>query len=454
MDFSHTDEFLVVEGGAKLNGEVQTSGAKNSILKQMAAALLLGNGTSTIKNVPNLTDIDNMAEIIRFLGGTVERSEGEIFIDARDLSTNYVPFELASKLRASFVVLGALVGRFGDAKVSLPGGCKIGARRLDLHLKGLKALGAEISEDQGYVIAETEKLIGTKIYLDIPSNGATENIMIAACLAEGETVIENAAKDPEIVDLACFLNQMGFEITGAGTSNIYIRGKKQSELKSVEHVTIPDRVEAATYMIASLITQGDVIVRGLVEEDLHSILSKFEEIGASIKIFESAKQTSEFFKLSDIQLSITEDRLKPTDITTVWYPGFPTDVQPQMTALLCLSDGVSTITETIYESRFQHAEELKRMGADITVNGKMALIKGVERLSGANLTGTDLRNTAALVIAALAADGTSQVRGLEYLDRGYEDLEAKFNSLGAKITRSRAGEILNSTMSSEELSRS
>lgn len=427
-------EYLLVEGGKPLKGQVQISGAKNSALKQIAATLLLENGTSIIRNIPALTDIDYMLEIIRLLGGETSFENGVVTINNRDLSSSYVPFSLASKLRASFVFLGALVGRFKEARIALPGGCNIGTRKVDLHLKGLRALGAKISEDQGYVIAKADRLIGTKIYLDLPSNGATENIMIAACMAEGETVIENAAQDPEIVDLANFLNKMGCEIHGAGTSNIHIIGKKSSDLHSVDHETIPDRIEAATYMIAGIITKGKVTVKSVIEEDLQSLLSKLEDTGVSIKI----KDTGRFLDaraVVDITAELKAPRGKATDITTVWYPGFSTDIQPIFMSWLNVCEGTSVVSENIYESRFQHVEEFRRMGAEIETNGKAAIVKGVKKLTGATVTGKDLRSTAALVVSALAAKGSSEVRGLIHLDRGYENLEAKFVSLGARIRR-------------------
>lgn len=430
-----SEDFLIVEGGTKLNGAVSISGAKNSALKMMAAAILLPNGKTTLRNVPDLTDIDSMIDIIHFLGGSVDKDGSTLVIDCTEISSDFVPEELSRKFRASFIVLGALVGRCGKAKVALPGGCTIGARKLDLHYKGLKALGVEITEDQGYVIANSESLTSNRIYLDIPSNGATENILLAAVLADGETVIENAACDPEIVDLANFLNAMGCKITGAGSSTIHIQGVELDALHELDHSTIPDRVEAATYLIAGLITEGKVTIQGVIEEDLHSLLSKFEEMGANIVIEPSEVRIKHLNNLVDITIDADGKKLKGIDITTMWYPGFPTDVQAQFCSLLAVSNGTSTITETIYESRFQYVDELQRMGANISVNGRVAIIKGVKSLTGAKARGKDLRSTAALVLAALAAKGTSQISGLEYLDRGYEHTEAKFEQLGATIKR-------------------
>ncbi len=437
MDKASSEDFLTVTGNKALNGDVLISGAKNSALKKMAAALVLGKGKVTLRNVPDLTDIDNMSEIIRFLGGTVEKNGSTVIIDSTDLSSEFVPYELASKFRASFIVLGALVARFKKAKVSLPGGCNIGARKLDLHYKGLKALGTTIKEDQGYVFAEADKLIGNRIYLDIPSNGATENILLASVLAEGETVVENAACDPEIVDLAEFLNAMGCDIRGAGTSTIHIHGKKIEELHDAEHSTIPDRIEAATYLLAGMVTKGKVTIKGVIEEDLHALLSKIEEVGAEVIIKPSTCELYGIDNLVDITVDASKNELKGVDVTTIWYPGFPTDVQAQITSLLAVCTGTSTVTETIYEARFQYVEELQRMGANITVNGKVAIIKGVEEMTGAKVKGKDLRSTAALVVAAFAAKGTSQIFGLEFLDRGYEHLVEKFLKIGADIKRSK-----------------
>ncbi len=434
-----TSEYLVIEGGRKLTGEVVISGAKNSALKQIAASLMLSNGEVVLHKVPKLADIDCMLEIIDLLGGSskvTEEEDGELTleINARDLSSDFVPFSLAGKLRASFICLGALVGRFKHAKIAYPGGCNIGSRKVDLHLKGLKALGCKITEDQGYITAKADRLIGTKIYLDVPSNGATENIMLAAAMAEGETTIENAARDPEIIDLAIFLNKMGCDIRGAGSGNIQIIGKTQNDLHSFEHTTIPDRIEAATYLIAGLITKGKVTVKSVLEEDLQSLLSKFEEIGAAVSIHGTG-QMQDDHELVDITVDSKGKRLNACDVTTVWYPGFSTDIQPVFASLLAVCEGTSIVTENIYDSRFSHIEDLNRMGAAIDVNGRTAVFKGVKQLSGSNLEGKDLRAAAALIVAALAAKGKSEVKGLVHLDRGYEHLEAKFTSLGAKIKR-------------------
>ncbi len=434
-----TGEYLVIEGGKKLIGEVVISGAKNSALKQIAAALILARGTVILHKVPKLADIDCMLEIIQILGGNYQilnQDDGSMSIElnCEELSSDFVPFSLAGKLRASFVCLGALVARFKHAKIAYPGGCNIGSRKVDLHLKGLKALGCKITEDQGYISAKADRLIGTKIYLDVPSNGATENIMLAAALAEGETIIENAARDPEIIDLAHFMNKMGCDIRGAGSGNIQIIGKSLNDLHSMQHTTIPDRIEAATYMIAGLITKGKVKVKSVLEEDLQSLLSKFEEIGAGLSIHGSGVM-QDGHELVDITVDSRSRRLKAADVTTVWYPGFSTDIQPLFSALLATCEGTSIVTENIYDSRFSYTEDLNRMGASVDVNSRTAVIKGVKQLTGSNLEGKDLRAAAALVLAALAAKGKSEVRGLIHLDRGYEHLVSKFSQLGAKIKR-------------------
>ena len=434
MSENLTEKYLQIEGGTPLKGDVAISGAKNSALKIVAAALMLKNGKSKISNVPNLSDMRVMAEIVENLGGEIKLEDGNIEMDCSDLSSSYVPLTLASKLRASIVCLGSLLARFKEVKIAMPGGCNIGARKIDLHLKGLKALGAKITEEQGFIHAKADKLIGTKIYLDIPSNGATENIMLAATMAEGETIIENAAQDPEIVDLANFLNKMGCDIRGAGTSNIHVFGKTIEDLHSVDHFCIPDRIEAATYLIAGAMTGGEVTVLNVIEEDLQSLLSKLEDAGLPIQIFPTGSEI-DGREVVNIKVSKEGERLRATDITTVWYPGFSTDIQPIFSAMLSIAEGPSIVKENIYDSRFQHTDELKKMGASIEISGKVAVFKGVEELKAAAVEGKDLRSSAALVVSALAAEGVSQVRGLKHLDRGYEKLEEKFIALGANIKR-------------------
>jgi UDP-N-acetylglucosamine 1-carboxyvinyltransferase len=423
-------EKLKIKGSNALHGEVLVSGAKNAVLKQMAAALILPKGKVRLSNVPELSDVYAMIDILALLGAEISFKDKVLEIDSTNLSSDMVPIELARKLRASFVCLGALVARFKNAQVALPGGCDLGARKVDLHLKGLKALGVKITEEHGYVFASADKLVGTKIYLDLPSNGATENIMIAAVMAEGDTIIENAARDPEIVDLAKFLNSLGCKIAGAGTSNIHIQGVAPDELHGSDFRCLPDRIEAATYLIAGAMTKGRVRANSVVEEDLQALLSKLEDIGVDITIFKS-----EIEGLVDIEVSAENRILKATDVKTMWYPGFSTDIQPIFSVLLALCDGTSTVVENIYNSRFQHIEELQKMGSRADVNGEVAVITGVDKLKATQVEGRDLRATAALVVAALAAEGTSEVRGLIHLDRGYEELEDKLRSLGATIER-------------------
>lgn len=420
-------EKILIRGNKPLRGRIRVSGAKNAVLKQMAACLLVP-AKVVIKEAPPLQDVFRMIDILEFLGAKCEFNVKEeiLSIDCENLQSSYAPFDLVSKLRASFVILGPLLARMGMAKVSLPGGCQIGTRRLDLHEKGLKALGAQLEISHGYVEAEIPggTLVGKEIYLDIPSNGATENLMMAAVLAEGKTVIENAAKDPEIEDLAHFLNACGAKIEGAGSHRIEITGVKLEELHAAEYTTLPDRIEAGTFMIAGLATKGSLIIDNVVPKHLTSLLSKLEESGANIQLHGE----------NIIEVSASGP-LKATEISTVWYPGFPTDLQPQMMTLLAISQGTSIVKENIYEDRFSHVEELVRMGADIQVNHNVAVMKGVDKLTGAQVTGGDLRATAGLIIAGLVADGITEVRGLTHLDRGYSDFAGKLASIGAEINR-------------------
>ncbi|MDJ0624762.1 MAG: UDP-N-acetylglucosamine 1-carboxyvinyltransferase [Candidatus Caenarcaniphilales bacterium] len=420
-------EKILVNGGNPLIGTVRISGAKNAVLKQIAACILVP-AKVTIKEVPPLLDVFSMIELIEYLGGECEyKLESEVLsVDCTNINSSYAPYELVSRLRASFVVLGPLLGRMGHVKVSLPGGCQIGTRRVDLHEKGLKSLGAKLETSHGYVEATCPSggLTGKEIYLDIPSNGATENLMMASVLAKGVTVIENAAKDPEIVDLANFLIACGAKIKGAGSQRIEIEGVKLQDLHAAEHETIPDRIEAGTFVIAALATKGNVLIENVAPSHLTSLLSKLEEMGAQI---DSPKEKCLKVKYTN--------RLKAAELSTIWYPGFPTDLQPQMMALLSISEGTSIIKENIYEDRFSHIEDLTRMGADIQVTHNVAVMKGIEQLSGANVIGSDLRATAGLLIAALSADGASEVRGLHHLDRGYNDFTGKLKVLGADVKR-------------------
>jgi UDP-N-acetylglucosamine 1-carboxyvinyltransferase len=421
---AESEERIIIRGGKPLNGTVRVAGAKNAVLKMMAAALLAPD-VSIIRNVPDLTDVHMMANVIRHLGAKVTISGSEVIIDARNLTDFEAPYELVSQFRASFVVLGPLLARVGQAKVSLPGGCAIGERRIDLHERGLKQLGAEVGIDHGYVYANASKLIGTRIYLDRPSNGATENIMLAAVLAEGQTIIENAAQDPEIVNLADFVNSLGGQISGAGTYQMVINGVAQNELHGGFIDTIPDRLEAGTFILSALATGGDMIVEGVNAEHLSSVMSKLAEMGADISIQDA----------STLRVRC-QGRLRSTDVTTVPYPGFPTDLQAPIMSLLVAAEGTSIVTETIYENRFMHVPELRRMGADIALTGSSAaVVKGVPKLMGAEVKSSDLRAAAALIIAGLAAEGVTEVTGLSHLDRGYERLEQKLRAVGGDVYR-------------------
>ncbi len=416
---------IKIIGGNRLTGEVSISGAKNAVLKLMAAALL-AKGESKIYNVPQLTDVDIMLNVINQLGAktSYDKQEKSITIDATNITEVKASYELVSRMRASFIVLGALVGRCREAVVALPGGCAIGERKVDFHIKGLEALGTSIKIENGYVCAKAQKLIGTDIYLDIPSVGATENIMLASVLAEGSTRIQNAAQEPEIVDLANFLNAMGADVIGAGTSEIVINGVKQEDLKPIEYTTIPDRIEAGTYMAAFIATRGCGIIKNIYPNHLTFYTSKLTKMGAEIKLLDP----------TSIEVSCRR-RLEAVNIITQPYPGFPTDLQSLAMALATVADGVSIITESLYENRFMQVPELRKMGADIHQERNHALVKGVKSLTGANLKASDLRAGASLVIAALIAQGQSIIDNIYHIDRGYELLEQKFKMIGADIVR-------------------
>jgi len=418
-----SEERIIIRGGKPLNGVVEIGGAKNAVLKMMAAALL-SKGVSVLRNVPDLTDVHMMAEVIRHLGAKVTVTQDTVTIDASEITDNEAPYELVSQLRASFVVLGPLLARVKEAKVSLPGGCNIGERRIDLHERGLKQLGAEVSIDHGYVFAHASKLIGTRIYLDRPSNGATENIMLAAALAEGQTIIENAAQDPEIVNLADFVNSMGGRISGAGSYQIVIDGVRSEDLHGTVFDTIPDRLEAGTFMLAALATTGDVTIEGVNPHHLYSVMSKITAMGAEVSVYAPGTLRVR-----------SHERPRAVDVTTLPYPGFPTDLQAPIMAVLAAAEGPCIVTETIYENRFMQVGELRRMGADIALTGNAAVVKGVPRLMGAEVKSSDLRAAASLVVAGLGADGVTEVTGLQHLDRGYERLEEKLRKLGADIYR-------------------
>lgn len=413
----------VIREGVPLKGKVRVDGAKNSVLPIMAASLL-GESESIIEEVPDLYDVKMMCELIRSLGAEVEAQPGNNSISfyAKNITNSTAPYELVNKLRASFLIMGPMLAKTGYVRVALPGGCAIGSRPVDLHLKGFTALGAEITQGHGYIEARRiKKLTGNKIYLDFPSVGATENILMAAVLAEGQTSIENAAIEPEIVDLANYLNEMGACIKGAGTDTIRIMGVDR--LRGCTHTIIPDRIEAGTFMVAAAITNGDVEIQNVVPDHLKPIIAKLKETGLEI---------SE--ELTSIRIK-GNGPLKPVDVKTLPYPGFPTDMQAQMTSLLSCSQGTSIVTETIFENRFMHVSELKRMGASIKIDGRTAVIEGKQCLTGATVKATDLRAGAALVLAGLAADGATEIGEIQHIDRGYCKLDQKLKALGAKIER-------------------
>lgn len=416
-------EKIIVKGGYKLKGEVNISSAKNSVLPIIAASILSGD-LSIIENAPMLEDVFVICDVLESLGASIEinKQNNNIAINTKNIDAKEEPkADLVRKMRASFLIMGPMLSRFGRVKLSLPGGCNIGSRPIDLHLKGLSALGAEIYLGHGYVEGKANRLIGNKIYLDFPSVGATENIMMAGVLAKGETAIENSAEEPEIKDLANYLNDMGARIEGAGTGTIKIKGV--SELKGVTHKPIYDRIEAGTYMIAAAMTKSKIKINGVNEEHIKPILAKLSECGINIDIKDEIATTD-----GDIDI-------RPVDIKTMPYPGFPTDMQAQMMALLSLSKGTSIITETVFENRFMHASEIKRMGANIKIDGRSAVIEGVKGLTGADVRATDLRAGAALILCGLAAECNTQVSDIYHIDRGYVDIEKKLKSLGACIER-------------------
>ncbi len=413
---------IIVEQNGPLQGTVHVNGAKNAVLPTLAATLLSTEGRCVLEGVPALIDVDVICEVLTSLGADVRRlGRDKIEVLAHCIDEVEAPYELVRKMRASFLVMGPLLARMGKARISMPGGCAIGTRPIDLHLKGFKALGAEITLGYGFVEASAEKLIGNNIYLDFPSVGATENIMMAAVLAEGQTFIENAAEEPEITDLANFLNKMGADIRGAGTDTIRINGVK--ELRGATHAVIPDRIEAGTYMIAAAITKGNVLVCNVVPDHLKPITAKLRECGADVIRENSGLRV------------IAHNRPKAVDIKTMPYPGFPTDMQSQFMVLMSIADGTGIAIETVFENRFMHVSELKRMGADIKIEGRSAIIEGRNHLLGAPVKATDLRAGAALILAGLVADGTTEIMDVHHIDRGYVNIEEKLKSLGAKIYR-------------------
>ncbi|PQP84551.1 UDP-N-acetylglucosamine 1-carboxyvinyltransferase [Paenibacillus sp. PCH8] len=413
---------FIVRGGKRLTGSVKVSGAKNSVLPIIAASLLGEEGQSVIIDAPPLDDVMTINKVLESLGAGVTYRDEVITVNAEKLTSCEAPYEWVSKMRASFLVMGPLLTRMGHTRISLPGGCAIGTRPIDQHLKGFEAMGAEISLGQGYIEARSQgRLRGAKIYLDVASVGATQNIMMAATLAEGVTVLENAAKEPEIVDLANFLNGMGAIVRGAGTGVIRIEGVEK--LKGVQHTVIPDRVEAGTYMAAAAISGGDVYIEGAISDHLGSVIAKLEEMGVTIQPDENGVRV------------IADRPLKAVDVKTLPYPGFPTDMQSQMMALLLASEGTSVVTETVFENRFMHVDEFALMNAEIKVEGRSSIITGNAKLKGAKVTATDLRAGAALIIAGLVAEGTTEVGGTHHIDRGYVHLAEKLNGLGADIYR-------------------
>lgn len=411
----------IIRGAKKLNGRVRASGAKNAVLKLMAASIL-ARGKTVVRNAPKIKDVFIMAHVLERLGANVDLSqEGSVVIDTTDVLNGEAPYELVKQMRASIIVLGPLLARLQRAKVAMPGGCNIGSRKIDMHIQGLKKLGARFRVGHGYIQAQTDGLKGALLPLDFPSVGATENLLMAAVLAEGTTVIENAAREPEVVDLANFLQRMGAKIEGAGTTTIEIEGV--SELNPVEYTVIPDRIEAGTFLVAGAITRGDVTVEGARPEHLELVLSKLEEAGIDVE------QGDDFIRVS------LGRRPRAVDIATLPYPGFPTDMQPQMVALLSLAKGTSIATENVFENRFIFMDELNRMGSDIRTDGHHAIVKGVRELTGAPVRVRDLRGGAALILAGLAAEGITEVGDIFHVDRGYEKFEEKLVSLGADITR-------------------
>lgn len=411
---------ILVKGGKKLYGEVDISSAKNAVLPIIAASILCRE-MCVIDKAPMLEDVFVICDVLRSINSNITSEKDKIIIDNSNLMNNDPDSELVRKMRASFLIMGPMISRFGKFKISLPGGCNIGTRPIDLHLKGFSALGAEVNLGHGYVEAYTKKLVGNKIYLDFPSVGATENIMMAAVLAEGETILENAAGEPEVQDLANFLNSMGARISGAGTDTIKIIGVK--DLKGIRYSPIPDRIEAGTFMVAAAITRGKIKINRVEEEHLKPIIAKLREIGICME------------KLGDSIIVDGNNEFKPVDIKTLPYPGFPTDMQAQMMSLLCTIKGTSIITETIFENRFMHAGELKRMGGNIKLDGRSAVIEGVDSLTGSDVKATDLRAGAALIIAGLAAEGCTKIGDIYHIDRGYVNIEDKFKKLGADIER-------------------
>ncbi|MEF2292899.1 UDP-N-acetylglucosamine 1-carboxyvinyltransferase [Virgibacillus dokdonensis] len=415
-------EKIIVRGGHQLQGTVKVEGAKNAVLPVIAASLIASEGKSVIKDVPELADVYTINQVLENMNASVHFDNNTVTVDASNRLTTEAPFEYVRKMRASVLVIGPLLARYGHAKVAMPGGCAIGSRPIDLHLKGFEAMGAKTHVGNGFVELHVDKrLKGAKIYLDMPSVGATENIMMAAALAEGKTVIENCAKEPEIVDLANYLNKMGAKIVGAGTETIRIEGV--DKLYGAEHSIIPDRIEAGTFMVAAAITEGNVLIENAVTEHLRSVISKLEEMNVIVQEEKNGLRV------------IGPKQLKATDIKTLPHPGFPTDMQSQMMALMLVAQGTSVITETVFENRFMHVEEFRRMNAKMKIEGHSVIIEGPCNPQGAEVAATDLRAAAALILAGLVADGVTRVTELKHLDRGYVDFAGKLAALGADVER-------------------
>ncbi len=413
-------EKLIVNGGAKLYGEVEISGAKNAAVAILPAAIMVASGISEIENIPDIDDVHCLERIIESIGGKIIKNGSTYSVDCTADLRVIADTEDVRKMRASYYLVGALLGRYKSAKVELPGGCPIGVRPMDQHIKGFEALGAKVTMDHGSITAKAERLIGTNIFFDVVSVGATINVMLAATLAEGQTVLENSAREPHVVDVANFLNTMGADIKGAGTDVIRINGV--TELTGCNYSVIPDQIEAGTYMIATAACGGKVTIKNIIPKHMESISAKLEEMGVLVEEF-------------DDSLVITSDpkNLKACNIKTSPYPGFPTDVQQPMSVLMSIAKGRSIINESIWESRFKHMDELKKMGACVLVEGRTAIIEGVEKLSGANVRATDLRAGAAMIIAGLIADGKTEISDIEHIYRGYPQIEEKFRDLGANI---------------------
>jgi UDP-N-acetylglucosamine 1-carboxyvinyltransferase len=416
-------EEIIVKGGNQLNGTVKIEGAKNAVLPILAASLLAEEGTTVLDNVPILSDVFTMNQVIRHLNVDVEFDEekNQVTLDASRQLEIEAPYEYVSQMRASIVVMGPLLARNGHAKVAMPGGCAIGKRPIDLHLKGFQALGAKIIQKNGYIEAIADQLIGNTIYLDFPSVGATQNIMMAAVKAKGTTIIENVAREPEIVDLANILNKMGANVYGAGTETMRIEGVEH--LHAVKHSIVQDRIEAGTFMVAAAMTQGNVLIADAISEHNRPLISKLIEMGATITEEEEGIRV------------VGPKHILPTDVKTMPHPGFPTDMQAQMTAIQLVAEGTSVVTETVFENRFQHLEEMRRMNAHVKIDRNVAIMDGKHELQGAEVYATDLRAAAALVLAGLKVNGITRVRNLKYLDRGYYQFHIKLQNLGADVER-------------------